>query len=162
MKKTLTTLAVALAVLGSPLMASADGVTNQQGSVTVTVEAGCSLTPMSDINIAVDTGSQASFSGGFSLLCNDQLPYIVEIDNAAGGIKILSDPVTGNQDAVVWFQQEDGSPWGANTNGEAITGTGTGTWEYKPFSVWYNLQGDAGLIPVAQYEAVSNVTLTFF
>lgn len=162
MKKTLTTIAVALAVLGTPLMASADGVTNQQGSVTVTVEAGCTLAPIGDINIEIETGSQMSVSRGFSLLCNDQLPYIVEIDNAQGGIKVLSDPVTGNQGAVVWFQQEDGSPWGTNANGEAITGTGTGAWEYKPFSVWYNLQGDAGIIPVAQYEAVSNVTLTFF
>lgn len=158
MKKLSLALASAVLLMGAASSASAGDVSGQF-DMTLIVEAACAID-------TTNTGRSHTLSGGnvgvgsatnINVVCNDQLPYVLEIDNQAGGIFTLTnaDGLTLNGTMTAGF---GGPALGSAANSEGWSRVGTGTWE----SVQVGYMYDFGMSPpVGIYAATKTATVTF-
>ena len=166
MKKVLLT-SCALALVGVAGLASA-GVITDQGTITVNVESGCTLLPIPDVEIgATDISENGAFTP-ISVLCNDQLPYTLEVSSDANGFVPVTDTTNGRTYQVQILQEDQVSIWSTKANQGEVNAVGSGQWQDLWAIVkWTTAQNDAmyGMSNYkpqqGNYAGTVNVKLTY-
>lgn len=145
MKKTLLLSCLLTVLVGTSSTAMADQVTDS-GVITVNVQSGCDLFPVADVNLG-DIGqiSETMMSTGIGVICNDQLPYTLELSSEVGGYFPITDSNTGRTYKVQLLKPNQTEAWGTIANGDELASIGTGQVQFHWAQVkWSNAYNDNG------------------
>lgn len=167
-KKSKMMLVAAALFLGAASQANADQLTDDYG-ITLEVQPSCSFSVPYDFVMDL-TGIQGSVgipgwmltgakqSHHARVVCNLDLPYIIEVNSGPGGLVVLTDGSTGKSIDAYMLQGDEIHIWGQASNGNQISDVGTGLPQDIPFWV----DGRWGYtVPVGTYTTVKTATLTF-
>ena len=150
------------AALASIAGSASAGVETDQFNMTLTVEAACAVdasnTSTNDSILAGGSGfSSATY---LQVVCNDQLPYVLEIDNQTGGVFTLQDASTGL--TVEGTMSQAPGPGAAKVgtiaNGEGWSRVGTGLWESIMLAYLYDFNNSPA---VGVYTGVKTASVSF-
>lgn len=154
-------LAFALCVALASVAGSASaGVETDQFTMSLTVEAACAIdaSGTSTNDTLSPMASGLATTTYLQVVCNDQLPYVLEIDNLAGGVFVLEDATSGLTVQGNMSQTPGGISVGSVANGDGWSRVGTGIWEVVPLAYSYDF---AATPAVGVYTGLKTASVNF-
>lgn len=164
-KNPLRLLAAACALILAGTASAAD--ITDSINLTVQVDPACRIFQApGDVSMIHDsTGGNTAGDGNtvMSVICNNNLPFNLEVDTNMGAEVVLTDANTGKSVIATLKIDESGNGynpafWGSTANNMQFNGSGTGA--YQVFSIDVNY-GNGRMPAVGTYTNGSNVLLNF-